>query len=156
MEPFVNTLRRDFRDFDFVIGRQASWSPTNQRITYASDASTPDRAIWTLLHELGHALLGHTSYESDAALVQKEAAAWAKAKTVAARYEQHISEAHIQDCLDTYRDWLHKRSNCPACSNHGLQLTQRLYSCPNCQNTWQVTTARFCRPYRLKNAQTAK
>jgi hypothetical protein len=27
--------------------------------------------------------------------------------------------------------------------------------CLNCKNTWKVTSARFCRPYRLTKARTA-
>jgi hypothetical protein len=156
MEPFVSALRQDFPDLHFVPGAKASWSPSQRAITYRDETSQSGRSLWTLLHELGHALLDHTSYESDTNLVQKEAAAWAKAQEVAKKYKVTISDAHIQDCLDTYRDWLHKRSSCPVCDSHGLQTTQSLYSCPNCQNTWKVSSARFCRPYRLKNAQMAK
>jgi hypothetical protein len=153
METFVNTLRKDFPALQFVAGSKASWSPLARLITYKAMANS-DSALWTLLHELGHALLEHTSYESDASLLQKEAAAWKKAQQIAKKYNIAISEDHIQDCLDTYRDWLHKRSNCPVCSHHGIQPSQSRYSCPNCQNTWKVSSARFCRPYRLKNIQT--
>jgi hypothetical protein len=110
--------------------------------------------FWSILHELGHALLDHQSYENDVNLLQKEAEAWEKAVIVAKSYGMTIDQEHIQNCLDTYRDWLHKRSTCPTCSSHGLQQNKALYRCLNCQGAWKVSSARFCRPYRLKKALT--
>jgi hypothetical protein len=58
-----------------------------------------------------------------------------------------IDEEHIQNCLDTYRDWLHKRSTCPRCDSHGLQTSEQ-YKCYNCRAVWRVGNERFCRAYR--------
>jgi hypothetical protein len=154
METLVNALRQAYPNFTFVAGDQASWSAQKQQVTYALDESPG--ALWTVLHELGHAILGHASYESDLQLLQKETAAWNEAVELSAAYGIDIDNDHIQDCLDTYRDWLHKRSTCPTCGDHGLQSTQSLYNCLNCQNTWKVSSARFCRPYRLKKALMTK
>lgn len=154
MEKFIKVLNRDFPAITFVAGKTASWSPATQCITYSPGPS--QTATWSLLHELGHALLGHASYASDVELLQKEVAAWEKAIEVAKGYGVAIDEEHLQACLDTYRDWLHKRSACPSCGQHGLQASQSLYNCLNCQNTWKVSSARFCRPYRLKTAQKVK
>jgi hypothetical protein len=154
MEQLVNLLRRDHPGLQFVLGSKASWAPATMQVTYTSENT--DTAIWTMLHELGHALLGHTTYASDLHLLRIETAAWEKAVILAEQYKvSPIHNDHIQDCLDTYRDWLHKRSACPTCGDHGIQPTEHLYHCLNCQNTWKVSSARFCRPYRLKTAQTA-
>jgi ribosomal protein L37AE/L43A len=153
MEKFVDKLRRDYTHLSFKETGVASWSPHASQISYAASENETD--IWSALHELGHALMGHTTYTSDIELVKKEAEAWDKATSVAKKYGITISEEHIQDCLDTYRDWLHKRSSCPACGNHGLQRSKGLYCCLNCQNTWKVSSARFGRPYRLRKACSA-
>jgi hypothetical protein len=150
MEAFVNILREDYPAFTYVTSEQASWSAKSQQISYSPQFS--DSSLWALLHELGHALCGHHSYKSDLGLLRMETEAWHKAVELSNRYNITIDNEHIQDCLDSYRDWLHKRSTCPTCGSHGLQPAQGLYNCLNCQNTWQVTTSRFCRPYRFKKA----
>jgi hypothetical protein len=149
MDLLINKLRGDFPEITFITGSPASWSLPKQQIIYDPDE---EYGTWTLLHELGHAQLQHASYESDALLLQKETAAWDQAILLATHYGEKIENEYIQLCLDTYRDWLHRRSTCPDCGNHGLQSTQELYSCPNCQTTWKVSLERFCRPYRLKKA----
>lgn len=151
MDVLVNTLRNDYPQFSFATGQHASWSSKQQQVTYNPD---DPQAAWGLLHELGHALLGHTSYDSDMQLLLKETAAWEQARLLGQKYHIEINSNHIQDCLDTYRDWLHKRSTCPECGDHGLQPSQRLYRCPNCYHTWRVSASRFCRPYRLTKALT--
>jgi hypothetical protein len=152
MKQLLVKLRRDFPDIRFEAGNLAHWSPESNTVTYSNNLS----GEITLLHELGHALCGHVSYASDIDLLRKEVQAWQKAQAIAAEYEVEILSDHVEDCLDTYRDWLHKRSTCPECGSHGLQRSKALYQCPNCQTHWQVSSARFCRPYRLKKALTAK
>jgi predicted RNA-binding Zn-ribbon protein involved in translation (DUF1610 family) len=61
-----------------------------------------------------------------------------------------LNPDHIQDCLDTYRDWLHRRSRCPTCGMHVLQDKSNSYKCFNCGTSWQVSGRRFARPYRLR------
>lgn len=148
MEPFVDKLRQDYASLVFVQGTTAHWSAQEKRITYLPDDSAD--AQWTLLHELGHALLGHDSYESDMRLLHKEVEAWVKAKALAQKYNVKIDNEYIQQCLDTYREWLHRRSTCPSCKNHGVQQANTLYKCLNCKASWKVSQQRFCRPYRLR------
>ncbi len=150
MGTLVSKLRQDYPGLVFTQSSVASWSPQSRQIFYSNSRKTRD--VWSLLHELGHALLGHNSYESDVELLHKELAAWHKASDVGKKYGILIDEEHIQNCLDTYRDWLHKRSSCPDCQKHGLQQSKGLYNCLNCRATWKVSSERFCRPYRLKNA----
>jgi hypothetical protein len=154
MEAFIQQLSKDFPTVVFVAADKSSWSPRHRRISYAFTASPVD--IWSTLHELGHALLDHKNYHSDLSLLRKEVDAWNKALELAKKYNLTIDGEHIQSCLDTYRDWLHKRSTCPECEAHGLQRSPSLYGCFNCQATWSVSGQRFCRPYRLKMDQEIK
>jgi len=154
MEHLVNTLRHDYSHLIFTPGPVAHWSPATNQVIYKSGNTS--EAVWTLLHELGHALLDHASYKSDVDLLQKEVAAWEKAASLARHYGKTVDAQYIQGCLDTYRDWLYKRSTCPLCENHGIQSSEHVYTCVNCHNTWRVTWARFCRPYRRLNIPTTK
>ncbi|HSD56029.1 MAG TPA: ImmA/IrrE family metallo-endopeptidase [Candidatus Saccharimonadales bacterium] len=153
MEKLVAKLQKQYPSLEFAVGSLASWSPQKKQVTY--EESDDPRSSWSLLHELGHALAGHEDYQSDVSLLQKETEAWERAILLAKEYGILIDDDHVQACLDTYRDWLHKRSTCPDCSSHGLQQSKTLYHCVNCQSTWMVTSARFCRPYRLRKALAA-
>jgi hypothetical protein len=103
---------------------------------------------WSLLHETGHGLLVHADYQSDLELLHMEVAAWEKAKELGQAFGVQIDPNHIEDCLDTYRDWLHRRSTCPTCGSVSLQHNSTEYHCHNCNAMWQVSSSRFCRPYR--------
>ena len=154
MEKLVHRLRQDYPEFVFSTGIQHCWSPENSEISYADDEAGAHN-IEGLLHELGHARLAHERYVSDIDLLQKEVTAWDEAMVLATAYGVEISQNHVQDCLDTYRDWLYKRSRCPACASTGLQQDRQHYVCLNCEHTWTVSVARFQRPYRLsKRVQT--
>lgn len=131
------------------------WSPNNQTVSYNTEEIGTDAGAWALLHETAHAVLGHTGYQSDIELLMLEVEAWQEAKTIASKLGITIDEEHIQDCLDTYRDWLHQRSTCPVCGVVCLQANPRSYHCHNCHNDWLVSASRFCRPYRLSKGVTA-
>ena len=146
----LSRLVSDYPQFSFELGKQLCWSPRKKTVFYVDAADEAG-----LVHETSHALLGHTTYATDIALLRKETEAWQKARDLAEHYGITLDDEHIQECLDSYREWLHKRSTCPACGSHGLQATERRYSCPNCKSTWEVSSARFCRPYRRKMAQKA-
>lgn len=132
----------------FLAGVDFRWEFDSQTITY--DPTDP-RFIERLLHELGHALLQHHTYDRDIDLIGLERDAWHHAKTsLAAEFDVIIDTDIIQDDLDTYRDWLHARSTCPACNANGLQLKKHAYRCLACGNTWRVNEARTCRLRRDK------
>jgi hypothetical protein len=156
MDTLLTKLRQDFAQLDFQAGSIFSWSPQEQIIRYKEVVDDQRMAVWSLLHELGHALLGHTDFLSDFDLVQMEAAAWDKALSLAHHYGYKIDNDHIQDCLDTYRDWLHQRSVCPICATISLQHDATTYSCYNCNATWHVARTRHCRPYRRIALDAAK
>lgn len=132
----------------FQRGQSFYWSPKDATITYKSSANSGANGQWSLLHEAAHALLDHQNYSSDIALLLLEVEAWERAKSLGKELGIIIDEEHIQDCLDTYRDWLHQRSTCPRCSVVSLQVSTREYLCHNCDARWQVSASRFCRPYR--------
>lgn len=151
LNKFVIQIAKDYPQFKFVPGAQEHWSPRTGTITY-SDSEPLEELRYGLLHELAHALLGHQDYRSDFELLRMESEAWEMAVRIGKKYKIELDNEHIQDCLDTYRDWLHRRSQCPGCGLRVLQVESSTYRCFNCDTEWQVSSRRFARPYRLKTA----
>lgn len=148
MRELLDKLASDFPELKFEAGETFYWSPGNSTVTFAAGSTQPDVAKWSLLHEVSHGILGHKNYKSDYELVQLEVSAWQQAKQLAKKYNIKIDPEHIQDCLDTYRDWLHLRATCPTCGTVSTQKDSNTYQCFNCQTVWHVSSSRFCRPYR--------
>lgn len=142
-------LGQDFPDINFEPHTEFRWSDEQRTIYY--DESAED-ASWSLLHELGHMINEHKSYNSDFMLVRMEMEAWEKAKQLAPQYGHKLDEDYIQDCLDSYRTWQNQRSACPTCQQTGIEKQNGQYYCINCRSTWKVTTNRFCRVYRQKQS----
>jgi len=150
MQELLDQLAVDFPSITFMQGETFYWSPGKQSVTYAAGSTQPVISKWSLLHEVAHGALEHNNYYSDFELVQLEVAAWQYAKKIARKYGISIDPEHIQDCLDTYRDWLHMRATCPTCGTVSAQKDPSTYACFNCQTEWHVSNSRFCRPYRRK------
>lgn len=148
MDTLLTNLKRAYPKLRFEPGPAFSWSPKNNSVVYRETAEDEQVASWSLLHEVSHALLEHQSYESDFELLQMEVEAWARAEELAKTQSIVIDSEHIQDCLDTYRDWLYQRSTCPVCTSCSLQTDSRTYRCFNCAAVWHVSKSRMCRPYR--------
>lgn len=146
----LETLRELVPSVSFQEGDTFFWSPQTLTIAYSDVKLETDQGKWSLLHEVAHATLNHKSYDSDFGLLKLEVEAWDKAKKLGKDLKIVMDEEYIQDCLDTYRDWLHRRSTCPTCGNVGLQLIPTEYHCHNCLSQWTVSESRFCRPYRRK------
>jgi hypothetical protein len=144
----LEQISADFPDLSFKAAKSFYWSPRDKVVHYDNNSLKNPKALWSLLHELAHGLLDHHDFQSDFDLVSKEAEAWQKAEDIAYAYDIVISPDHIQDCLDTYRDWLYQRSTCPTCLNTSLQFDKHTYQCFNCQTVWRVSSSRLCRPYR--------
>src|SRR5258706_16368826 len=148
MEQLLSTLHVRFPQLAFRQGTVFSWSPEANEVIYTTN-NLQLTSVWSLLHETGHALLAHTSYASDFQLLRLEVAAWEHAKQLGSELGIVIDENHVQDCLDSYRDWIYARSICPRCGNKSLQQGDlRHYKCFNCRTVWKVTPSRFCRAYR--------
>lgn len=147
MEKLLKQIGSNHPHISLVEGDHFYWSPKNQQIMYATDPNYDNPEV-TLLHELSHALLEHKTFLTDFQLLLMEAEAWEKAVEIGKTYGVTISEDHIQDCLDTYRDWLYMRSMCPSCGTNSVQDSSRTYQCFNCSTSWDVSSSRLCRPYR--------
>jgi hypothetical protein len=158
MQSLVKILTLRFPELTFRAGQHFYWSPENQEIVYSETTREKNKtAAWSLLHETSHALLGHKNYQNDFQLVSMEVEAWERAKQLTHELAlDEIDENHVQDCLDTYRDWLHKRCLCPNCETRSFQTTAEQYSCHNCGAQWHVTPSRFCRAYRLGTKDTVR
>ncbi len=150
MNQLIQQLEALLPEVSFSQGDSFSWSPQKKSIHYPTARLKTTAGQWALLHEAGHAALGHINYQSDLELLLMEVAAWEKAVEIGQTLGTKIEPDHIQDCLDTYRDWLHHRSKCPGCGNVSLQIDLYTYSCHNCNTKWQVTASRFCRAYRRR------
>lgn len=141
----LDKLKQDFPDIGFISSDRFQWSPEEKIIYFVRDFENGD---WSLLHEAGHMLCEHVNYTSDLGLLRMEVEAWEKARTVSKKYGHEIDEKHIDRCLDTYRDWIYKRSSCPRCSQAGVEKATGHYQCINCKYLWKVSSERFCRTYR--------
>ncbi|HSW81805.1 MAG TPA: hypothetical protein VLG40_05450 [Candidatus Saccharimonas sp.] len=142
-------LRKDFKAYEFIQGAGFAWSSSQRQIIYPAVESVKD--IWSLLHEIAHAELGHIDYALDVELLGQEVAAWELAKIrLAPPYCGAVPQEFIEEHLDTYRQWLHRRSLCPTCQQNGFQTTQNTYSCSNCRCLWRVNEARLCNLQRVR------
>ena len=143
-EQLASQLKCDYPQLHFCRGTTAKWSADAQKITYANN-------IFDLLHETGHGILHHTTYYQDIDLLHQERAAWDMATTIGQKYGITIPSKYIEGALDSYRDWLHRRSCCPCCGQTGVQSQDTLrYHCLNCNTTWQTNDARCCALRRKK------
>jgi hypothetical protein len=142
LDTLLANIITDFPHYTFVPHDSCMWRQKDAAIYYAPLNHQSD--LWDLLHEIGHAELAHHSYNFDVELVRLEAEAWQKAQELSSRYNQCIPEDHAQGAIDTYRQWLEERSNCPRCHSNGLQHQKNTYSCINCRCSWRVPLSRMC------------
>ena len=134
LNNFITQLIHDFPEFHFVYGTRFKFRPPRTIIIGPAEPHSE----MLLLHELGHALLGHSSFTTDLSRLKMEAAAWAEARKLATRYRIFFDDDVAEDELDTYRDWLHQKSRCPICGLTRFQSPDGTYHCPRCEN--------FCSP----------
>lgn len=127
------------------------WSPRNKTLHYVADRLDDTAGRAALVHEACHAILGHTKYSTDAELLMLEVDAWGKAKELSSDLGLDIDPDHVEDSLDTYREWLYARSTCPHCRSTGLQTDKHTYRCISCKSDWHVSPSRFCRVYRMRS-----
>ncbi len=146
----LRLISKRHSDLNFMPSNSFYWSPKKSTIYYEPQRLLTEHGEWALLHEISHALLGHTNYFNDVGLLLYEVAAWEHARNLSDEFDIKIDGEHVEDCLDTYRDWLYARSTCPICRLNALQVDTRTYKCLNCSTRWQVSASRFCRPYRMR------
>jgi hypothetical protein len=146
LHNLLQEIKRDYPDITLKKASAFRWDPASSTVFFNDKADA--NPVWSLLHELGHVDAGHAKYTTDTELLIMEAEAWQRASALGIKYGHPIDEEHTQDCLDSYRDWLNKRSRCPTCHQTGVEKEWGLYHCINCRSEWQVSKARFCRVYR--------
>ncbi len=126
----LERLKTDYPEFIFREGRKFAFRPPK---TIILGPPEPFCELLTL-HEVSHAILKHKTFKMDVERLRMESDAWEKAKELANTYGVAIDEDLIQNELDTYRDWLHKKSRCPKCGLTRFQTPSGVYHCPCCEN----------------------
>jgi hypothetical protein len=147
LKSLLQEIKKLKPDIKFSSGDRFCWSPADNKVIYESNA-TGQESSWALLHEVAHASLNHKTYTNDMQLLLIEVEAWEEAVRIGQELNIDINSDYIQDCLDTYREWLHKRSSCPSCASNGLQCSNATYKCIGCGSSWKVSSSKFNRPYR--------
>lgn len=150
----INKLVSDHPEFKFYPSDGFRWSAKDKTIHFAPDKLRQNIYQLSLLHELAHGLLRHSEYNLDIELLKMETEAWDMAtEKLAPRYSVKPDKEYTQNQLDSYRDWMHKRSLCPNCGVNGFQQSNLSYKCPSCQKTWRPNEAKFGQLQRraLKN-----
>lgn len=145
MKNLLKTISSDYKKFKFEPGDCFLWNPESSTIYYLEDEVAEQSGIWSLLHEVGHALLEHKSNRDDLDLLMMEVLAWSKAKEISSNYGLAIDESHIERCIESYRSWLHRRSRCIDCQTNSLQLNKTTYKCHNCGTSWKVSESVVCK-----------
>lgn len=149
----LEIVRHDFRELRFVTGVKFAFRPRKTIVvpefpqelqkTRSEDTkacSEIEQKIYSLrlLHELGHATLGHCNFATDVERLRMERAAWEKAREYCGLYGVEYDENFIESELDSYRDWLHQRSKCPKCGQTRYQLQTGRYVCPFCRELTKI------------------
>ena len=123
----VDRLKADYPEFLFKSGKKYMFRPPRTIFMGPEDDSL------SLLHELGHALLKHRNFDTDAKRLKMEREAWEKARELAAQYSVPFDEDLMENELDSYRDWLDHKSRCPNCKLTRYQTPDGVYHCPKCE-----------------------
>lgn len=148
----LKTLKQDFSDVNLVESEQFYWSARNKTVYFNFESLNQKEGFDQLFHELGHAKCGHKTFNSGVGLLKMELEAWMAAKVIAKQYNHIINQDHIEACLDSYRDWLYKRSKCPTCENISVEIDTCKYHCFNCQKEWSVSADQRQRCYRRNSS----
>jgi len=151
INSILERIFADFSQFTFEIDEDFHWSSSARTIYYPPIDTSDDLAF--LLHEISHAILKHEDYPNDTNLLEMERQAWDyMIKNLAPKYGLDISiqDELVQDSLDSYRYWLHRRSTCPNCGAIGVEQAKCDYFCLSCQQKWSTNEARTCQLRRHK------
>lgn len=142
-------LRQDYPDLRFLMGKKFTFRPPrtiiapdfaqisqNSVADQNETCSTIEQKFYSLslLHELGHAVLGHRDFATDIERIKMERAAWEQAREFCKYYGVEYDEDFVEEELDSYRDWLHQRSKCSQCAQTRFQGADGEYHCPFCDS----------------------
>lgn len=137
-----------FPQFTFIERGDFVWSPNKNTVYFNQELLEEPTGRMALLHEIGHALLGHQDFDFDVELLSMEMDAWEKARELSKQFSLEIDEDHVDDCIDSYRSWLHNRSQCPKCHTTSSQIDNEHYSCFMCHTKWKVSASQAKRTHR--------
>lgn len=112
------------------------WDSKNNLIYYDPSKLEDDAGRQSLLHEIGHALLGHLDYKFDLELLKMEIDAWKIAKLHSKTFNVIITKSCVDDSLNSYLNWIKDRAICPACSSLSLQNKKAQRNCAFCYFMW--------------------
>jgi len=127
--PLISRLQTAYPKLQFRFGKRFIYRPPHTIFV----GSPEPHAELLLLHELGHALLGHQTFKSDLERLKIERAAWDKARELAIKHHIPFNENFAETELDTYRDWLHTKAKCKKCGLSRYQTPDGIYHCPHCE-----------------------
>lgn len=130
MNELLIRLKNDFPELRFINGKKYAFHPPRTIVVGPDEENNS----LLLLHEVGHAISGHHDFKMDVQRLKMEAEAWEKARGLAEAYNMEYDDEVAQIELDTYRDWLHKKSRCPNCGLTRFQTPDGSYHCPRCEN----------------------
>ena len=107
----LSVLENDYPELVFRNGKRFLFRPP-KTVVIGSDEENADLL---LLHEVGHALSCHRSFDTDIRRLKMEREAWEKARELAKQYGVEFDDEIIETELDSYREWLDKKSRCKKC-----------------------------------------
>ena len=129
---FLATLQSVYPELIFKPGRKFLFRPP-RTINYLQDN---ENFRLLLLHELAHALLGHSSYQTSLQRLKLERDAWARTRQLCAKHHVPFSESLAEAELNTYRDWHHQKTLCKTCGVSCLELNAKSLYCPFCRKIY--------------------
>ena len=127
---FLAAVRSRFPEYRFIGGRKFMFRPP--RTIVIGPEEEGDELL--LLHEVGHALSGHRDFKMNVQRLKMEMEAWEKALGLAKEFSVEFSEEAVERELDTYRDYVDKKSRCPRCGLARYETPDGQYHCPRCEN----------------------
>lgn len=127
---FLDKIETDFPELCFKKGKKFAFRPPK---TIVIGPEEPNDSL-LLLHELGHALCHHCDFNTNTKRLKMEREAWEKARELCPLYEVLYDEEVVEGELDSYRDWLDKKSRCPSCGLTRFQTSDGSYHCPRCES----------------------
>ena len=129
VDNLLEILKKTYVEFNFRAGKRFLFRFPK---TIYFDPNDPEFDS-LILHELGHAILGHSGYKTDVERLKMERAAWDEAEKIANSLKVKINKTLVEDDLDSYRNWLHQKSKCKKCGLTRYQTPDGKYHCPNCE-----------------------
>lgn len=130
-----------FPQHTFLPAAFFSYDAADEVINYSPIAIKNNNGKLALLHEISHCELGHFHYQSDLQLYAMEIDAWRYTQKLAERFGISIHQDYIEECLESYNQWIEKRGTCPNCGVFCAQITETEFECYNCSTRWRVNTS---------------